>query len=98
MNKSELIDFIADATKSSKASTKDFVEAFISGIKATLKKGEDISISGLGQFLVRNRAPRVVRDPSSGKPIEIPARKVPAFKPAKALKDTVQGAAEVEVA
>lgn len=90
MNKSELIDLIAESTESSKAATKEFVDAFINGIKETLKSGEEISISGLGQFLVRDRAARTVRDPSSGNPIEIPARKVPAFKPAKALKDVVQ--------
>ena len=90
MNKSELIDLIAESTESSKAATKEFVDALINGIKDTLKSGEEISISGLGQFLVRDRAARTVRDPSSGNPIEIPARKVPAFKPAKALKDVVQ--------
>ena len=94
MNKSEFIDYLAETTDTSKANTKAFMEAFIDGVKATLQRGEELAISGLGQFIVRDRAARTVRDPSSGNPIQIPARKVPAFKPAKALKDVVQLEAE----
>jgi DNA-binding protein HU-beta len=88
MNKSELIDALADATDSSKTQAKAHLDAFIDVLGKNLKKGP-VAIAGLGTFSVRKRAARIGRNPQTGEAIKIKASKSPAFKAAKALKDRV---------
>ena len=89
MNKTELIDAIAESADMSKASAGNALNAFIDTVTEALKNGDDVSLIGFGSFTVRERAARTGRNPQTGKSIKIKASKVPAFKAGKALKDAV---------
>ncbi len=89
MNKSELVDKVADATSSSKAAAGAAVDAVLDGIVAGLQAGEKVQISGFGTFEVRHREARSARNPQTGATVWVPARNAPAFKAGKALKDAV---------
>ncbi len=89
MNKSELIDAVADSADISKAAAGRAVDAMVDSITAALKKDDQVTLVGFGTFSVRTRAARSGRNPRTGETIKIKASKVPAFKPGKALKDAV---------
>ena len=89
MNKSELIDHIAESSDISKAAAARALDATIEGITQSLQNAESVSLVGFGTFLVRERAARSGRNPQTGATIEIAAAKVPAFKAGKALKDAL---------
>lgn len=90
MNKSELINAIAEQLDgTTKAQVIRYVNAFIATVKEALKKGDVVSLPGFGTFKVGNRAARMGRDPKSGKPIKIAAKRVPKFSAGKDLKETV---------
>jgi DNA-binding protein HU-beta len=89
VNKTELIDRIADAADISKASAGRALDAAIEAITDSLKQADPVSLVGFGTFTVRDRAARTGRNPQTGAPIHIAAAKVPAFKPGKALKDAL---------
>jgi DNA-binding protein HU-beta len=89
MNKSELINAIADHADLSKADAGRALDAVTDQIKRALKKGDDVSLVGFGTFVVRKRAARTGRNPRTGATIKIKASKVPAFKAGKALKDAL---------
>lgn len=89
MNKSELIDAVADEAEVSKAEAGRAVDAVISSITKALKKGDSVTLVGFGTFQVRERAARTGRNPKTGDTIKIEASKNPAFKAGKALKDAV---------
>ena len=89
MNKTELIAAVAESAGLSKKDTERVVNAAIDSITAALCKGEKVQISGFGTFEVKDREARIGRNPHTKEAIEIPATKVPGFKPSKALKDTV---------
>ncbi|OJT57549.1 HU family DNA-binding protein [Bacillus licheniformis] len=90
MNKKELIGAVAEATGQTKKDVELVVDSTFNAITSALKDGEKVKIHGFGNFEVRERAARKGRNPQSGEEIEIPATKAPAFKAAKALKDSVQ--------
>ncbi|HJS35747.1 MAG TPA: HU family DNA-binding protein [Pseudoxanthomonas sp.] len=89
MNKTELIDAVADEAEVSKAEAGRAVDAVISSITKALKKGDTVTLVGFGTFQVRKRAARTGRNPKTGDTIKIKASKNPAFKAGKALKDAV---------
>ncbi|NGP44385.1 HU family DNA-binding protein [Bacillaceae bacterium SIJ1] len=89
MNKSELIDAVAEKSGLSKKDATNAVESVFSVISNSLENGEKIQLVGFGNFEVRERSERKGRNPQTGKEITIPASKVPAFKPGKQLKDVV---------
>ena len=89
MNKSELIDAIAENSGLSKADSGRALDAFIESISGALKNNDQVTIVGFGTFLVRQRSARTGRNPQTGAEIQIAAANVPAFKPGKALKDAV---------
>lgn len=89
MNKAELIDRIAESSDISKPAASRALDATLEAITDSLKNAESVSLIGFGTFLVRDRAARSGRNPSTGAAIEIAAAKVPAFKPGKALKDAL---------
>ena len=89
MNKSELVDFIADEAEISKAAAGRALDAVTTAVKKTLKKGGTVTLVGFGTFSVGKRAARVGRNPQTGAEIKIKAAKVPKFRPGKALKDAV---------
>jgi DNA-binding protein HU-beta len=89
VNKTELIDYIADSADLSKAAAARAVEALITAVKTTLKKNGTVTLVGFGTFSVGKRAARTGRNPRTGDAIKIKAAKVPKFKPGKALKDAL---------
>jgi len=91
MNKSELINAIAEQGNLSKADAGRSLDALIKTIETTLKAGDSITLVGFGTFDVKARAERTGRNPQTGQEITIAATNVPSFKPGKALKDAVNG-------
>jgi DNA-binding protein HU-beta len=91
MNKSELINAIAEQGNLSKADAGLGLAALIKTIETTLKAGDVITLVGFGTFAVKDRPERTGRNPQTGQEITIAAAKVPSFKPGKALKDAVNG-------
>ena len=89
MNKAELIDMMAGLTKLSKVECKKAIEAFIEAVSRTLKKGKSVVLTNFGTFMVSHRKKRQGINPSTGKKMEIPAKKVPKFKPGKKLKSII---------
>ena len=89
VNKTELIDHIADKADLSKAAAARALDALIGGVKTTLKKGGTVTLIGFGTFVVGKRAARTGRNPRTGEALKIKAAKVPRFRPGKALKDAV---------
>ena len=90
MNKKELINVVAETTGLSKKDVTVVVDATFDKITEALKKGESVNIAGHGKYEVRERAARKGRNPLTGEELLIEPRKVPAFKPAKALKDRLK--------
>jgi DNA-binding protein HU-beta len=90
MNKADLIDAIREELGSTRADAERAVELIITLIGKTLKKGNEVSIAGLGIFQAKTRAARTGRNPRTGEVIKVPAMRVPKFRAAKALKDTVK--------
>ncbi len=89
MNKTELVQAVAEKSGMTKKSASDAVEAVLSTISDQLAEGEKVTLVGFGTFEVRERAARKGINPSTRKEITIPATKVPAFKPGKSLKEMV---------
>ncbi|OUD14500.1 DNA-binding protein HU [Thioflexithrix psekupsensis] len=89
MNKSEIIEAVAEAANISKAQAGNAVEAVIDSIRDALAKGDSVTLIGFGTFTVRERPARTGRNPRTGDPIDIKAAKVPVFKPGKVLKEVV---------
>ncbi len=89
MNKSELVDAVADKADISKAAAGKAVDAMVDVIGDTLSKGDQVTLVGFGTFLTRQREARQGRNPRTGQTIQIKASRVPSFKAGKALKDAV---------
>jgi DNA-binding protein HU-beta len=89
MNKSELIQAVADSADIPKATATKAVDAIIDSIKDAMAEGDTVTLIGFGTFTVRERAARVGRNPRTGERLDIKAAKVPAFKAGKSLKDAV---------
>ncbi|GAA5785624.1 DNA-binding protein HU-beta [Chitiniphilus shinanonensis] len=90
MNKSELIDAIAESAGLSKASAGKALDATIDAISAALKSGGEVTLVGFGTFYVAEREARNGRNPRTGETIKIDAAKQPKFRAGKSLKDAVQ--------
>ncbi|MFJ4065769.1 HU family DNA-binding protein [Pseudomonas sp. NPDC089996] len=89
MNKGELIDAIADAAEISKATAGKALNAITESVREALREGNSVNLVGFGVFAIRHRAARKGRNPQTGKPLKIPAAKVPTFKAGKSLKEAV---------
>ncbi len=89
VSKQDVVDAVADATGSSKADANKAVDAVIDCIKGSLAAGKSVGLIGFGTFEVRERAAREGRNPQTGATIKIGAKKVPAFKAGKGLRDAV---------
>ena len=89
MNKSELIDSIAETAEMTKADAGRALDAVVSVVTKALKKGDSVTLVGFGTFEVRKRGARTGRNPRTGEEIKIKASRNPAFKAGKALKDAV---------
>ena len=89
MNKTELIAVVSQAAGLTKKDTERVINAVLDTITASLLEGDKVQLSGFGTFEVKDREARIGRNPHTKEAIEIPATKVPVFKPSKALKDCV---------
>ena len=89
MNKSELIEAMADSADISKAAAGRALDGLIDAITKAVKNNDTVSVVGFGTFLLRERAARTGRNPKTGNTIAIAASKAPAFKAGKAFKDAV---------
>jgi DNA-binding protein HU-beta len=90
MNKSDLIEAMAEGADISKSAAGRALDALVDAISVALKNGDNVSVIGFGTFSVKARAARTGRNPQTGASIEIAASKTPSFKAGKALKDAVQ--------
>ena len=90
MNKSELIESMAEAADISKSAAARALDALTDTVAAVLKKGDSVSLIGFGTFSVKERAARTGRNPQTGASIKIAASKTPSFKAGKGLKDAIQ--------
>ena len=89
MNRSELASNVAAGTSLSKSDAASAVRAVITTIADALARGETVTLTGFGPFSTRSRAARAGRNPATGETLTIAASRAPAFKPGKALCDTV---------
>ena len=90
MNKTQLIDAVAQSANVSKGEARRCVEAFIEIVSDTLEKNDKVVISGFGTFVVTKKQGRLGRDPRNGNPIRIAARNVAKFRPSQELSDRVR--------
>ncbi len=89
MYKSDFISAIANRTLKKDAEVKVVIEAAFDILREQLQAGEPVNIANFGTFECRERAATTARNPRTGESVEVPAKRAPAFKPAKALKDAV---------
>jgi DNA-binding protein HU-beta len=90
MTKAELIEKVSKDAKVTKAAAGKSIDAIIDGITKALKKGDRVSLVGFGSFSISKRKARTGRNPQTGKPIKIAARKVAKFKAGSALRKAVK--------
>lgn len=91
MTKAEVISQIAKNTGIEKVQIQQVVEAFMDTVKDSMKNNENIYLRGFGSFIVKHRSEKKARNISKNTTITIPARNVPAFKPAKTFVNEIQG-------
>jgi DNA-binding protein HU-beta len=89
MNKTELINQIAESPDISKKSAGDALQAFMAAVTDTMKKGDKLSLIGFGSFSVNERPARTCRNPQTGKSMKVAAKKVVKFKVGSKLSDAV---------
>ncbi|ANF97461.1 MULTISPECIES: HU family DNA-binding protein [Paenibacillus] len=90
MNKTDLIAQVVEKTELQKKDATKAVDAVFEAISSALQSGDKVQLVGFGNFEVRERSARMGRNPQTGEQMEIPASKIPAFKPGKALKDGIK--------
>ncbi len=90
MNKADIIDKVQEVLGGTKADASRAVETMVDEIVRGLKAGDEVSIAGLGIFATKVRPARTGRNPRTGETLEVPAVRVPKFRPAKGLKDSVK--------
>ena len=96
MTKADLVEEVAEAIGSggTKRDCALIVDGFLGAVKKALASGENIEIRGFGTFKVRHRKSRKARNPRTGESVQVPARRVPVFKPSKQLRDRVAASGE----
>jgi DNA-binding protein HU-beta len=96
VTKKELVGKIASDAAITRVQASRALQAFLSGIQASLVRGDRVTISGFGTFGVSHRKARRVRNPRSGRPIEVKAKRVPRFAPGVELKSAIDGPGRLE--
>ena len=90
MNKAELITSIAKKAEVTKKDAEKMLKAYIESVQEALEKEDKVQLIGFGTFQVKERAARVGRNPQTKEPINIPASKIPVFKPGKEFKESIK--------
>jgi integration host factor subunit beta len=98
MTKAELIEDVSRVVEMSRKDSEIIVETIFDSIVKSLKAGDKIEIRGFGSFRTRQRKPRIGRNPKTGTRVDVPAKKIPYFKPSKELKDLVNTSHAAEAA
>ena len=93
MTKADLIDRVSSVVEMTRKESEVVVEAIFDSVVRSLRTGDKTEIRGFGSFRTRQRQPRIGRNPKSGARVEVPAKRIPFFKPSKELKDVVNGSA-----
>ena len=93
LTKAQLADLLFDQIGLNKRESKDMVDAFFDLISERLAQGQDVKLSGCGNFQIRTKAPRPGRNPRTGEAIPIQARRVVTFHASSKLKEQIQGGA-----
>jgi integration host factor subunit beta len=89
MTKADLVGLVAEEAEMTKKDVEQLIEIIFESIVNSLNKGEKIELRGFGSFRVRDRNARKGRNPKTGEPVDIPAKRVAYFKPGKDLKDII---------
>ena len=93
MTKADLIEEVSRVVEMTRKESEVIVESIFDSIVKALHSGDKVEIRGFGGFRTRHRQPRIGRNPKTGARVEVPAKKIPYFKPAKELKDVVNTSA-----
>jgi DNA-binding protein HU-beta len=96
MTKADIVNSIADKSGIEKVDVLNVVEAFMSTVRGSLEKGENVYLRGFGSYIVKTRAEKTGRNISKNTTIKIPAHNIPAFKPAKVFLEGVKTNVEVK--
>jgi len=89
MTKADLVEEVAKVTELTRKDSEVIVDTMFESVIKALKTGEKLEVRGFGSFRVRQRNARVGRNPKTGEKVEVPAKRVPYFKPSKELKDLI---------
>ncbi len=95
MTKADLIEEVSRLAELTRKDSEVIVDTIFDSVVRSLRVGDKIEIRGFGSFRTRQRKPRVGRNPKTGDRVEVPAKKIPFFKPSKELKDLVNNSAEI---
>ena len=98
MTKADLVEKVTAAGELTRRDGEVIVETIFDAVIGALKSGDKIEIRGFGSFRTRQRNSRIGRNPKTGERVEVPAKKVPYFKPSKELRDLVNPQAAAKVA
>jgi integration host factor subunit beta len=93
LTKADLIEEVLRVTELPRKESESIVETIFESIIEALQKGDKIEIRGFGSFRTRQRRGRIGRNPKTGEKVDVPAKKIPFFKPSKELKDFVNNSA-----
>ena len=97
MTKADLIEDVSRVVEMTRKESEVIVEAIFDSIVRSLRNADKIEIRGFGSFRTRQRQARIWRNPKTGTRVDVPAKKIPYFKPSKELKDVVNNSGEVAV-
>ena len=89
MTKADLIDEVSRLAELTRKDSEVIVETIFESVVRSLRAGDKIEIRGFGSFRIRQRKPRIGRNPKTGERVDVPAKRVPYFKPSKELRDLV---------
>ncbi|MAQ76987.1 DNA-binding protein [Candidatus Campbellbacteria bacterium] len=91
MKKTDLVEMVHDMVGGTKTQAEAVIKGIFDAMAEEMAKGGTVDIAGFGKFEGKMRNARTARNPRTGEPVEVPAQRVPKFKAAKGLKDTVKG-------
>jgi len=94
MTKADLVEEVTKLGDLTRRDSEVIVETIFDSVIGALRSGDKIEIRGFGSFRIRQRKPRIGRNPKTGTKVEVPAKKVPYFKPSKELRDLVNPGAK----
>lgn len=91
MNKSQLVDAVASATGMTKKAVSEVLDTILDTIMDSVKKGENVTLTGFGTFRVAHQAAGMKRNPKTGEPVKVAAKNVPRFRAGKTFRELVAG-------